>query len=46
MLSGLNLIYGVRLDNSMGILVQYWYGIGIIEILVLDHHIGLMALCW
>ena len=36
----------MKLANSMGILVQYWYDIGILEILVLDHHVGIMALCW
>ena len=34
----------MELNNSMGILVQYWYSIGILEILVLDRHVGIMAL--
>ena len=34
----------MELDNNIGLLVQYWYDIGILEILVLDHYVGIMAL--
>ena len=34
----------VEMDNNMIILVQYWYDIGILKILVLDSHVGIMAL--
>ena len=36
----------MELDNNMGMVVQYWYDIGILEILVWDCHVGIMALCW
>ena len=37
---------GMKLDNSIGILLQYWCASGILEILVLDNHVGIMAWYW
>ena len=34
------------LGGSKSILVEYWYGIGALKVLVLESHVGIMALSW